>query len=451
MRSFAAHIRCFRIRSTIGALLWMVATTAAIGSDGGLDTTFAGRGFQYVSPVPSSQPQVWGLSVAVTNAGGYLLQGQQVDREMEGPTWNSLLQFRHDGSLDSAFGNGGRVLWLATESRTGFGVASDGRIFVGSTQNIRVFSGSGSPLTTIVPDPASASIQAMTVWKDRIVVLGWRSLTDSFEYRISRLLLDGQADPSFNGGETMGFGAGDVDPPWLYLHQLAVRDDGAIALFGSIRTPDNNRVTVVVIHPDGTPDTAFNANSAANIHFDTCTNAPENATAGAWQRDGKLLVLAYIIEWPCGDGDPESATHGGIARLAADGTLDASYGNAGHVLLEPGGSIPSRSNAQAIQLQQDQRAIIVGNRHETDGMPRATMTRLNANGSVDTDFGTPGLPDSVPGVASYDYAQYAFETPGYTEFSGLVLDANRPVAVGALTDHYLITRMENDAIMRDGF
>jgi uncharacterized delta-60 repeat protein len=168
-------------------------------------------------------------------------------------------------------------------------------------------------------------------------------------------------------------------------------------------------------------DPAFRANSA----FDG------DVVAAVVQNDGKIVVAGNFTI-------AGSEPRGRIARLNADGTLDASFGaglsgvtnncltcvavqNDGKILI--GGSfsfvngLPCRfvgrlntngsldtnfeaalnNSVNAIVLQNDGRILIGGSFTTVDGTPRGRVARLKPDGTLDTTFGT-GLPGMADGA-----------------------------------------------------
>jgi uncharacterized delta-60 repeat protein len=93
------------------------------------------------------------------------------------------------------------------------------------------------------------------------------------------------------------------------------------------------------------------------------------------QPDGKVLVGGYFTI-------ANGASRSGIARLNADGTLDATF--------DPGSGIAGGSGSvHSIALQADGRVIIGGNFDSFNGEPRSRIARLNADGTLDSGF-SPG-------------------------------------------------------------
>ena len=112
------------------------------------------------------------------------------------------------------------------------------------------------------------------------------------------------------------------------------------------------------------------------------TGRYDTAATLAVQADGKILLGGHQ-----GGGGPES---GVLVRLDADGSLDASFGAAGVVVL------PDVTWVQSLAVQPDGRIVVAGDREYN---PSSVVLRLNADGTPDAAFGTGGVVH-MGGVAS---------------------------------------------------
>jgi uncharacterized delta-60 repeat protein len=83
-----------------------------------------------------------------------------------------------------------------------------------------------------------------------------------------------------------------------------------------------------------------------------------------------------------------------VARLNSDGTLDTGFGSAGKVLIDFNGT---HDEASAIVIQSDGKIVIGGNTSSSASQRDFAMARLNANGSIDSSFGSNGR-------ASFDFS-----------------------------------------------
>jgi uncharacterized delta-60 repeat protein len=101
--------------------------------------------------------------------------------------------------------------------------------------------------------------------------------------------------------------------------------------------------------------------------------------AVAVQADGKVLVAGRAGAAVGGDF--------GLLRLNADGTPDSTFGNAGVVTLDMGSSFDS---AYAILVQSDGKIILGGETSRSGTSSDFALARFNADGRLDTTFGTSG-------------------------------------------------------------
>ncbi|MFN6964931.1 MAG: FG-GAP-like repeat-containing protein [Pyrinomonadaceae bacterium] len=77
----------------------------------------------------------------------------------------------------------------------------------------------------------------------------------------------------------------------------------------------------------------------------------------------------------------------GVAAAQSAGAFDPSFGTGGKVYAVPANFMP----AQDVAVQADGKIVLVGSSTGPDGTSDFGVVRLNANGSVDTSFGTGGL------------------------------------------------------------
>lgn len=122
---------------------------------------------------------------------------------------------------------------------------------------------------------------------------------------------------------------------------------------------------------DDTLDTAF---KVATDEF---------VKAIAVQSDGKILIGGQF-HWVTPSNSATATQIWGIARLNADGTLDSGFTNA------PAGQVKSNHNVRGIAVQSDGKIVIGGYFTSIDGTARNRITRLNANGTLDTSFNAGG-------------------------------------------------------------
>ncbi|HEU5132779.1 MAG TPA: hypothetical protein VFT26_11770, partial [Pyrinomonadaceae bacterium] len=134
---------------------------------------------------------------------------------------------------------------------------------------------------------------------------------------------------------------------------------------------------------DGRPDTSFGNGGSLTTSFGGTFAA---ASAIMVQPDGKIVVAGTA---DFNSRVPNSGLDFAMARYHANGSLDASFGDAGKVVFDFFGSF---DQANAAALQADGKIIVVGSA-SYDSFNRDigfALTRFNSDGSTDFGFGTGG-------------------------------------------------------------
>ncbi|MDP3209074.1 MAG: hypothetical protein Q8M65_07985, partial [Rhodoglobus sp.] len=156
--------------------------------------------------------------------------------------------------------------------------------------------------------------------------------------------------------------------PAFSLHTfnaLAVQPDGKILAGGQFYTVNGaTRNNLVRLLADGTLDPTFNP---------TGFGPSNTVNTIVLQADGKILIGGSFANY---NATPRT----GLARLNADGTLDASFNPA------LSGSSGTTDMVKAIALQADGKIVVGGNLTTVNGTARARLARLNSDGTLDTAF-----------------------------------------------------------------
>src|SRR5262249_31394343 len=176
---------------------------------------------------------------------------------------------------------------------------------------------------------------------------------------------------------------------------VTVQSDGKILVQANgVDTANNNAKSTVLVryNADGTLDTAFGTNGVQQAQ-----SLQDAEFAGAFSSalplaGGKTLVV----------GTTQSSGDGGdflIKRFNADGTVDTTFGANGRVAISIGqnvtSSVPgfapvgSADNAYRAAVQPSGQIVVVGTTNDGNGKQFA-MVRLNADGGLDSTFGTGG-------------------------------------------------------------
>ena len=400
-----------------------------------------------------------------------------------GSTRNIVVQrFNTDGTLDTSFGAGTAdgspdgVVSLNLGDGTddlakAVAIQADGKIVVagtsmGSSSNIvlarlnangTLDSAFGTGVADGTPDGVVAVnlgagddvANALAIQPNgKIVVAGTTTSTTggttSKNIMVARFNGDGTPDTSF------GMGTADGTPDGVVsislgdgsdeANALALQADGRIVVAGTTTsTGSSSNIAVVRLNSDGTLDAGFGAGNADGTPDGVVSVSlgagDDIARSVAIQADGKILVAGITSA-------ADNSTNIAVARLLANGTLDASFG-AGTADGTPDGVVAvslgaGNDEANAMALQADGKIVLVGSTTSTGNSSNIAVARLNANGALDTSFGAgnaDGTPDGVVSLSLGDGNEVA---------RAVVLHADGKIVVagdrvnGSSTDIFLL-------------
>ncbi|HNL13877.1 MAG TPA: DUF4347 domain-containing protein, partial [Accumulibacter sp.] len=251
-------------------------------------------------------------------------------------TYNfALLRYNTDGTLDTSFGSGGKVT-------TAIGASSD----------------SGN----------SVAIQT----DGKILVAGNTWNGNSNDFGLVRYNTDGSLDTSFGtGGKvTTAVGAGDD-----FASSVYVQTDGKIVVAGTTVISGNYDFALVRYNANGSLDASFGTGGKVSTAVGASFDFAMSVTV---QSDGKVLVAG----WTMAAGNNDVA----LVRYNANGSLDASFGTGGKVSTAIGSGTDI---GQSVTVQPDGKILVAG--YTSNGSNNDfALLRYNANGSLDTGFGTGG-------------------------------------------------------------
>ena len=187
------------------------------------------------------------------------------------------------------------------------------------------------------------------------------------DFALVRYNSDGRLDTSFgtSGKITTDFGMG-LDT----AKAIAIQADGKIVAAGSTLGGTFFGLAMARYNLDGSLDTSFGTGGKVS----TTPGLSDFANSIAIQADGKIIV-----------GSTASAGFG-LARYNTNGSLDTTFGTAGKVTTAIY-VVPGYDSLSAIVIQADGKIVAVGSANPTFDF---AMVRYNANGSLDTTFGTGG-------------------------------------------------------------
>jgi uncharacterized delta-60 repeat protein len=171
-------------------------------------------------------------------------------------------------------------------------------------------------------------------------------------------LTPGQLDSGFDPGSVNGS-----------VYAIALQPDGGVVIGGAFTTvQDAPRARIARLEADGTIDATFDPGGGAN----------GTVYAVALQPDGKILIGGDFTM-------VQGTSRARVARLEADGTLDATF--------DPRGG--ASGTVYAIAATWGGEVVIGGDFTTVDGQARRYVARLNGDGSLDAGFDTANGPDGT--------------------------------------------------------
>jgi uncharacterized delta-60 repeat protein len=330
-----------------------------------------------------------GKSIAVQNDGKIVVAGYAgVGRADQ----IALVRYNMDGSLDKSFNGTGKVITAVGDGDCkgqGLALQSDGKIVVagysfkpGGKDRAEFtvlrynpdgtldsgFGESGKVMSEIGGSSDSANSVALQD-DGKIVVAGYTFAPGNNDFAVARYDANGSLDTSFNGTGKATADFSKLD----YGRSVAALSDGKIVVAGDAAHGDGRTFAVARFNANGTPDISLNKTGKVITDFG---GAKAEARGVAVQSDGKIVVAGFAST----DGTEKFA----LVRYNLDGTLDTSFGGTGKVLTLIG---ISGSNASGVAVQGDGKIVVAGYAINNSGRARDfAIVRYNGDGSLDTSF-----------------------------------------------------------------
>jgi uncharacterized delta-60 repeat protein len=305
-----------------------------------------------------------------------------------------MSRYNSDGSLDTTFGTGGRVITDFSGSEDeGFSVLqqSDGRIVVagytfdasgGIDFAVSRYSSDGSLDTTfgtggrVTTDFNGSEDQGLSVLQQsdgKIVVAGLAlNASGDVDFAVSRYNSDGSLDPTFGtGGKVTTDFNGNGDRGFSVLQQ----SDGKIVVVGDAYNGGFN-LALCRYNSDGSLDPTFGAGGKVTTDF----NGSEYVGRSVLQQgDGKIVVAGLVYN---------ASVDFGLSRYNNDGSLDLTFGTGGKVTTDFNGS---DDFGLSMLQQSDGKIVMAGHANDNvSGSRDFVLSRYNSDGSLDPTFGTGG-------------------------------------------------------------
>lgn len=353
--------------------------------NGTLDTTFDGDGI-VGTPVGADDDQAW--RVLVQPDGKIILAGQTL-----GTNWDfAAVRYTSTGALDTSFGVGGKVV---TQFGTGDDIAyaaalqPDGKIVLGGSAvvanedfaAVRYLAdgtldssfGTAGKVTTAIGTGIDRVYEVMVQPDGKILLGGYMVGND---YAMVRHNSNGTLDTTFGSGGkvAMPIGTG-ADVGYAYT----LLPDGKILAAGySSVTGNSNDISVARFTPAGALDTTFDGDGKAFWAI-TPGNFSDVARSIAVHPDGSIAIAGYTSN----QGVENDSV---LLRLEADGGARAGFGNAGVAVFNRGASV---DYGLAIAIQPDQKVVAAG--YTFQGVNDNVLgVRFLPGGELDSSYGAGG-------------------------------------------------------------
>lgn len=343
---------------------------ARYNRDGSLDSSF-GSGGKVTTEFES-------FNVDVARAVAVAPNGKIIAAGLSGPGPGShfasfaLARYNADGSLDPSFGSGGKVLTefggLSSAGVAAIALQANGKIVavgttdVGGSEDFALVRydqdgsldstfGAGGKVLTDFGNGSSDVAEAVALQPNgRIVAAGVSGAGASDDFALARYKRDGSLDASFgSGGEVLtDFGNSNRD----VATAVALEPTGAIVAAGfSTTTAGGSDVStdfaLARFNHDGSLDPSFGTSGRVLTDFGSQT---AEARGVLTQRNGKIVAA--------GSTSSSLDSDFALARYKHDGSLDPSFGSGGKVLTDFGSG--SVDEAEAVARKRNGKIVVVG-------------------------------------------------------------------------------------------
>ena len=323
---------------------------ARLNTEGTLDSTF--------NPGTAANASI---NTALVQSDGKIIIGGDFT-SFNGTVRNRITRLNNNGTLDTTFniGNGANCIVYSIV------IQNDGKIIIGGCftnfngtgiSRIARLNADGTLDSTFNPGTGSnAAINTVLIQSDgKIIITGdFTSYNGSAKNRIVRLNSNGTLDTTFNPGT----GADCL------IYTAVIQSDGKINIGGCFTTYNGSlRNKIARLNADGTLDTTFNPGTGANAVINTVLT----------QSNGKIIIGGSFTSY-------NGSTTNRIARLSANGTLDATFNTGTGV----NSITTSNPYVKTTSIQNDGKIIIGGDFTSYNGTDKNRIARINGDLPLDT-------------------------------------------------------------------
>lgn len=341
----------FLSQLTAGVLMLAAAAVTTFAA-GNLDKTFGTNG-KAVAPIGTASDR--GSAVAVQSDGKIVVAGSSSNNNSDFDS--AVARYNADGTPDQTFGTGGKT--IVNLSNTG------------------------------------ETINALVIQSDgKIVIAGNWSSAGDINFSVLRFNSDGTPDNSFDGDGVVNtpIGAAGVNDTAMAIALQNVNGEERIVVAGNTGSA-NSDFAVVRYNSDGSLDTTFDTDGMVI----TSVRSNTDTAYGVAIQDGTKIVVAGMSRFDAGGGSFNDDF--AVVRYNSDGSLDTTFDTDGKLTTNI--SAVDIGRDVVIQKFGNLSKIVVGGismrpwpYHDF------TLVRYNDNGAVDTTFGTNGR--AFAGIGNYE-------------------------------------------------
>lgn len=340
-------------------------------ADDNLDSSF-GNGGKILTDFTGGQDI--GHAIAIQPDGKIIVGGSAANTS-NGGTDFGLARYNRDGNLDASFGTNGKVLTDVGglgDIIAALALQPDGKIVAvgfSFTENIFDFSvvrynadgsldttfGTGGKVLTDFLNNDDEAFAVVIQPDGKLVVAGYRADSNfDLDFALVRYHANGSLDNSFGtGGKVTTDFFGSDDQGFALLRQ----PNGKLIVAGAaINTKSfESEFALARYSEDGTLDETFGTNGKTTTEFDEGSSASSMALLP----DGKIIAAGFAFT----SHDDRRPSHGevtgnfALVKYNADGSVDESFGEGGKVITDFFGEDDS---INALALQTNGKIIAVG-------------------------------------------------------------------------------------------
>jgi uncharacterized delta-60 repeat protein len=378
------------LKIVVAQVLGGCSVIIRFNSDGRIDATYDGDGrslncYQYDTVQQVSVATQPDLKIVTTIFFSY----NQPYRDF------AVERHNNDGSYDTEFGSNGQVRtgdFTGNAYMTSMAMQPDGKIIATGFSNVGQDGitpflvaryntngtldnsfGIGGKVRTAIGTPFSyARAKSVAVQTDgKIVVAGEATEAGCSNcFAVIRYNQNGSLDTSFdNDGIVL-----TQIIPGLFVNSVFIQPDGKIIV--------NGYQSTIRYNADGSLDASFGNNGILTYQNNMF------ARASSLQNDGKIVVGGNVFL--------NSTTYFGVSRYNSDGSIDASFGENGQVLVR----VEDYSELSTLKIQPDGKIVALGRLSN-----KYTIIRYNSDGSLDNTFAVNGKLITKNAGSSFEFQQ----------------------------------------------